>query len=372
MERTTVCQVVHSLSVGGTELLACNLGRRLSNEFRIVYACLDEAGALAADLQREGFAVRVIGRSPGIDFGCARRLARFLRAEHVDLVHAHQYTPFFYALIPGLFRTRSPILFTEHGRFFPDVPRPKRIVFNRVCLRRRDRVVAVGNSVRQALITNEGIPAERIAVIHNGVDLRHACLDRPIRCQVRQQLGIEESAVVIIQVARLDPLKDYGTAIRTMARLKELCPQARLLLVGEGPEREKIEQEIARHQVAASIKLLGYRSDVAQLLRAADVMLLTSISEGIPVTLIEGMGAALPIVATDVGGVSEVIHHGDCGYLTPAGDDRALADALFRLASDPAMRERMGRQGAVRARDLFSEERMIQAYRNLYREMLDE
>jgi glycosyltransferase involved in cell wall biosynthesis len=332
---------------------------------------LDEAGALAGDLQREGFAVRVIGRSPGIDFGCARRLARFLRAEQVDLVHAHQYTPFFYAVMPGLYRPRSPVLFTEHGRHVPDCPRPKRIVFNRVCLRRRDRVVAVGHSVRQALITNEGIPAERIAVIHNGVALRNFCLDQQIRCQVRRQLGIEESAVVIIQVARLDALKDHGTAIRTLARLQGLCPQANLLVVGDGPEREKIQQQIARHQVAASVKLLGYRSDVAQLLQAADIMLLTSISEGIPVTLIEGMGAGLPIVATDVGGVSEVVQHGDCGYLTPAGDDRALADALHRLASDPAIRERMGRQGAVRARDLFSAEQMLEGYRRLYREMLD-
>ncbi|MEN6497967.1 MAG: glycosyltransferase [Thermoguttaceae bacterium] len=365
-----ICQLLHSLTVGGAEVLAARLVRRLRGRYRFVFACLDQLGSLGEELRREGFVVEVLERHPGIDFGCMQRLRRFWQREQVALVHAHQYTPFFYALAARGLRRRPPVLFTEHGRSFPDYPRRKRILFNRLMLRRGDRVVAVGEAVRRALVENEGIAENRIERIYNGVDFSAFDRGSEDRATLRKRLGFDADQWLIVQVARLDPLKDHATAIRTIQRVASQRANARLLLVGEGAERSRIEAEIAARGVGPHVSLLGLRSDVADLLQASDLFLLTSVSEGIPVTLIEAMAAGLPVVATDVGGVGEVVEHGVTGWLAPSGDDAALAEVVLRVMSDSRLRESMGRQAQKRARGEFSQREMHAAYERTFEEML--
>ncbi len=268
-------------------------------------------------------------RKPGLDLGCARRLARFVREEKVDLIHAHQYTPFFYALTSRLFRSRVPVVFTEHGRWHPDYPRRKRMIFNSLMTSRRDRFLGVGAKVREALIKNEGLPSERVEVVYNGIHL--APFENPPTdaASVRSELGLSPEDFVAMQVARLDGLKDHPTAIRMMAHLVQTVPHAKLILVGEGPERAKIEALIEELGLGRHVKLLGARRDVPRLLFAADAFLLTSISEGIPLTIIEGMAAGLPVVSTDVGGVREILGDPPVGLLAPSGEDQILAEALI-------------------------------------------
>lgn len=366
----TVCQVLHSLDVGGAEMLAARLAQSLSDRFRFVFACLDELGTLGEELRAKGFTVEVLHRRSGIDLKCVRKLAAFARAENADLIHAHQYTPFFYARAPGWIGRRLPVLFTEHGRFHPDQPNPKRMVFNRLFLRRRDRVAAVGESVRQALVANEWIPHERIDVIHNGARLDDYVSPPGARLRLREELGLGVTDRVAIQVARLDYLKDHDTALRTAERVRQEFSDFRLLLVGEGPERAKIEQDIARRKLERHVFMLGLRTDVHRLLAAADVFLLTSISEGIPVTLIEAMGASLAIVSTAVGGVEEVVINGKTGLVAPAGNDEALAAALVRLFNRPDENQEMGAAGRCRAELEFSEHQMHARYAEHYWAML--
>jgi len=368
--KPTICQLLHSLTVGGAEVLAFRIARELSDRYRFVFACLDDLGPLGEQLRREGFTVEVLDRQPGVNLGCMRRMMRFWRREGVALVHAHQYTPFFYAAAARGLRRWPPVLFTEHGRWFPDYPRRKRILFNRLMLGRPDRVVAVGNSVREALIRNEGIAARRIEVIYNGVD-GAAFNGQPIdRDAVRREIGVAADDFVVIQVARLDQLKDHLTAIRTIQRASRQVPNVRLALVGEGPELELIRDEIRVRGVDDHVRLLGLRHDIARLLRAADLFLLTSISEGIPVTIIEAMASGLPVVSTAVGGVPEVVVPEETGLLAPAGDDAALAEAVVRLTGDLDLCRAMGERGRVRAKDVFSQQGMQAAYQAMYEEML--
>jgi glycosyltransferase involved in cell wall biosynthesis len=366
----TVCQILHGLNVGGAEVLAARLARQLREVYRFVFVCLDELGTLGEALRDEGFPVEVIGRRPGLDFRCARRLADIMRRERVDLVHAHQYTPFFYGAVARVFYRRLPMLMTEHGRAFPDYPRRKRMLANRVLLARRDRVVGVGQSVRRALIANEGFPAARVGVIFNGIDMYQFTVRRD-REAVRRELGLGPENLVILQVARLDPLKDHATAIRVINHLAHRNPDSRLILVGQGPEETAIREKVEAWGLTDRVRFLGLRTDVARLLSAADLFLLTSVSEGIPLVLIEAMAAGLPVVSTDVGGVGEVVEDGRTGLLAPSGDDGALAEKVLLLARDPAECERMGRAGRVRAETMFSERQMHAAYLRLYGEMLE-
>lgn len=368
--RPTVMQLLHTLEVGGAEVLAARLARRLQDQFHFVLACLDGLGTLGEELRSEGFTVKVLGRQPGIDLRCVRRLAQFAAEQGVQVIHAHQYTPFFYARAPGWAGRRVPVLFTEHGRVHPDLPNRKRILFNRLFLRGADRVVAVGESVKRALIANEGIPGGRIQVIYNGVRLGDFSEDPQERVLVRRELGLSSETPVAIQVARLDSLKDHFTALRTAERVRQAIPEFQLLLVGEGPERAKIEAEIQSRSLTNTVRLLGLRTDVQRLLAAADLFLLTSISEGIPVTLIEAMSAKLPIVSTNVGGVPEVVIAGETGWTAPAGDDQQLAQLILRLLADPDESRAMAVAGFRRAEEMFSEQQMHDAYAALYEEML--
>ena len=194
-----------------------------------------------------------------------RELAGLLRRERVDLLHAHQYTPFFYASAGRLLMSRRPpVLFTEHGRHHPDYPRRNRMIANRFLLRPGDRVVGVGEAVREALIRNEGLPADRVGVIYNGIPLDRFAATAGERAAVRGELGLDPEAPVLVQVARLDYLKDHATAVRTMEHLVRERPDARLLLVGEGPERPAIADMVRRLDLGAHVRLLGRRDDVVQ------------------------------------------------------------------------------------------------------------
>lgn len=366
----TVCQLLHSLTVGGAEVLAERLARKLRGEFRFVFACLDDLGELGTALRSDGVPVHVLHRRPGLDLGCVRRLSRLLRKERVDLIHAHQYTPFFYATAARALRVRLPVMFTEHGRHQPDYPRRKRMIYNRLVLRRGDRVIGVGETVRRALIENEGIAPPRVSVIYNGIDLAAFETKNADRAAARREIGVGPDDFVIAQVARLDYLKDHATAVRTIARTAEQNRQARLVVVGDGPLRGEIEEQIARAGAGEFIRMLGLRRDVGRILAVADAFLLTSISEGIPLTVIEAMAAGLPVVSTAVGGVPEVIVEGETGLLSPAGDDQALAQALLALSADGELRARMGEAGRRRAREIFSEEQMHAGYRECYNGML--
>jgi glycosyltransferase involved in cell wall biosynthesis len=363
--RPTVCQLLHTLNVGGAEILAGNLARRLRDRYRFVFFCLDEAGVGAESLFADGFTVEVVGRRSGLDLRCALKLASRLRHHDVQLIQAHQYTPFFYSSISRLRYRKPPIIFTEHGRHHPDHPRWKRKVANRVLIERRDRVVAVGRSVRDALVANEGIPTRRIEVIPNGIDTDRFRPSTEVREVVRRDLRVGDDYLVMM-VARLDPIKDHLTAIRAVQRARSVLPNLKLMIVGDGPQRGAIESFIRQERMLEHVVLLGTRSDVPRLLNGADTLLLTSISEGIPLTVIEAMATGVPIVSTNVGSLSDVVTHGSNGFLSGVGDDEALGTHMVELGRSMELRHTMGESNRTKAVSDFSEITMAERYAELF------
>jgi glycosyltransferase involved in cell wall biosynthesis len=373
-DRPVICLVLHSLDIGGAEVLAAGLARELSERYRFVFACLDdEVGVLGEEFAARGVPMRVFDRQPGIDWKCSFRLAAFFREHRVQIVHAHQYTPFFQSLLARLAYRRPPIVFTEHGRHYPDSRSSKRVAVNRALLRSDDRLIGVGESVRRALVDNEGLPDRRTETIYNGVPLENFLAvkgDDDLRSDVRAELRIAAHEFAIVQVARLNTLKDHATAIRTLKRLRDDDVPAKLILVGDGEERPALEQFVAEQQLTDAVVFLGARSDIPRLLASADAFLLSSISEGIPLTLIEAMGAGIPIVSTDVGGIPEIIEHGVAGLLAPARNDEILAAHLQTLWQNPEQRKQLAENGCRRAVEQFSLEQMHQQYVDVYGQLL--
>ena len=380
----TICQLLHSLNIGGAEVLAAALGERMASaEFRFVYFCLDEEGEMASRLRENGFSVECLHRAPGRDRNCMRRIADLWKKHDVKLVQAHQYTPFFYALSArGFFEKTPPILFTEHGRFFPDLPNWKHKIFNRLRLGRRDRVVAVGESVKEALVRNEGISRGRIQVIYNGISPeRFAKTPERVAAaeSLRKSLGVPAWAKIFVHIARLDTIKDHFTSMRAVQEFHRLASEhpehartteaSRLWIVGGGPEEASLRRFITQNSLENRVQMLGPRRDIPEILAAADAFLLTSLSEGIPVTILEALAAGVPVISTDVGGVREILTDETTGLLAPAGDAAKLGRALFRVAFQPGLSETLSRNATNRLLETFTEEKMHAEYEKLFREM---
>lgn len=368
--RPVVGHVLHSLGLAGAEVLAAAVARRLRGDFEFVFFCLDGEGPLGESLRADGFEVVQLGRRPGVDLALARRLGRAAAERGVALLHAHQFTPWCYsALGRRLGGFKGNILFTEHGRHYPDARRLKRVLFNRAMLRRRDRVTAVGGFVRDALAANEGIAPKRIAVVHNGIAFGPPPTPAQ-RGDARAKLGLPDDAQVVMQIARFHPVKDHATAIRAMPAVVKNSPLARLVLIGDGDMLAAAKQQAQALRLEQHVHFLGLRQDARELLPAADAFMLSSLSEGISVTFLEAMAASLPIVATDVGGNAEVVVHEQTGLLSPRGDAEKLANNIVMLLCNAEMRKRHGAAGRLRLEQRFTQQQMCDRYAAIYREML--
>ncbi|MDO4568880.1 MAG: glycosyltransferase [Planctomycetia bacterium] len=371
-----VCQLVHSLHVGGAEILASAIARKLrSSEWDFIFVCLDELGVRSESLRNERFHVETLDRRPGLDRACLQRLREILREYRVDLVHAHQYTPFFYALASRGLRRTPPLLFTEHGRFYPDIPNWKHKIFNRLLIGSQDRATAVSDSVRLAVERCEGISASRIDLIYNGIDGERFLPNRLTpeeKGDLRRSLGVAEKEKVILLTARLDPIKDHRTALLAFQKLLQtpLETPVVLLMAGDGPERRALEEYILELGLKDRARLLGERNDAADLLQIADIFLLTSVSEGTPLTLLEAMASRVPIVATHTGGIPEIISSPTTGLLAPPQNPDEIAGHLRTLLVHEDVSHEIAQNARAVYSERFTEIQMLAAYEKIYKEML--
>lgn len=381
-QRPVIAHVLHRLYLAGAEVLAAALSRQLKDQFEFIFLCLDETGPLGEELAAEGFDVIDLKRKPGIDLAVAKRIKQINREKNVQLLHAHQYTPFFYASFSrGLVRRRPRLMFTEHGRHYPDIRKTKRVLANKLLLRSSDQVTAVGKFVKQALVNNEGIAGKRIEVIYNGIDTDKFKLDSDgsMRAAARASLRIDPKRLVVLQVARFHSVKDHETAVRAFHVAVQAMKQSDateqpplLLLAGDGDHKEKMESLVQTLGIADCVQFLGVRSDIPSLMAAADMFILSSLSEGVSVTLLEAMGAGIPIAATDVGGNSEVVAEGESGLLSPRQDYESLGRNIATILQDAEMRKRMGTAGRERLLATFTEQAMHKRYAELYRVITSE
>jgi glycosyltransferase involved in cell wall biosynthesis len=359
--------VLHSMHVAGAEVLVAETIRRLAERIEAVVFCLDTVGPLGGRLVREGVPVLAFGRRPGFDFSVSKRMAREIRDRRVEVVHAHQYSPFFYGAIAArISGTRPQVIFTEHGRHFPDVVSTRRRIINRMVLDRlADHVNAVSTFSAKSLSRVDGFSKARIEVIPNGVDLpRYGRVGDIV--SLRRHLFLDPSRRYITMVARLHPVKDHSTLFHAFAEIAPVRKDVDLLIVGDGTLREKLESLAEELGIDGRVQFLGVRNDVASLLAASDVFTLTSVSEAASITLLEAMASGLPVVVTNVGGNPEIVRDGVDGLLAPRGDSHAIAAALLRVLDDGRLAFSMGQSGAERVRTEFRLETTVERYYALY------
>jgi sugar transferase (PEP-CTERM/EpsH1 system associated) len=364
--RSSVLYVNHSMAMGGIEKLILDLvGGLPPDEFEPQVAVFEGGGSLEPALLRSGVSVHDLRKREGVDPGLAIRLRRLLRRERICIVHSHNYSAWLYSAIAARSLGRITHVHTEHSGV---AAARRRYAAERWLSRVTTHVVAVSRHVEDILVQDVGIPRKRVRMIYNGVDTLRFAPDAVARDRVRAAFRLRPEDVLIGIVARLEKVKNHALLLRAFAPLRqEFDSAARLAIVGDGTERSTLERFAQEHGVSGGVDFLGERHDVPDLLRAFDIFVLTSVSEGMSVTLLEAMSCGLPVVATAVGGNLEIVADTVTGFLVGDGDVEALSRRLRLLVREPEVRARLGTAGRSRVLELFDQRGMLSDYMRLYR-----
>jgi glycosyltransferase involved in cell wall biosynthesis len=358
--RLRILFVVDSLDVGGAERHVVDLAIALATRGHAVTIACSRTGPLEHGARAAGVEVReLVGElvKRRVSARYISRLARLLRDGRFDIVHAHIYASAVAAAAANLGRA-TPLIVTEHSDATWRSPLARFV--HRRALLRSSRVVAVSESIRDRLV-DEGVPARRIVVIPNAVTDHGA---------PRADPWLRDGVPLIGTVARLNPEKGIHYFIEAAARVSARHPEARFIVIGDGPERERLSALAAR--LGVPVWFLGTRGDVPQFVGILDVLVLPSLSEGTPLVTLEAMSAGVPVVATAVGGVPAQITHGREGFLVPAANAPAIADAVLRLVEDRDLRQAMGERARARIETGSRHAELVRAVLDVYRAALSE
>ena len=362
-----IVQCVNNLDLGGLERMVLSLAHQLKTRgYDSAICCIENRGKLADEAEQLGIPVHALNMSENGKLATLRSLCALGRQHQPVVIHSHNFKPFYYAALARLLNDAGAHVQTRHGAFTRRLRAPWRY---RVLRLGTDALVAVSTQGRQELARLIGWPIQRIGIIANGVDVARfqPATDKGA---LRRKLGLPEACRAVVVVARLAPEKNLETLLQAFGRIPGAGPDTELWIVGDGPQREHLETLCQSLGLQHCVRFLGARGDVPEIMAAADVGALSSISEGLSLSLIEAAACGLPIVATDVGDNAKVVNPPAGGRVVPPRDPAALAAALAEVLNDAALRVALGQQARAHVLQHFALDRMVDGYIQLYEQAL--
>jgi glycosyltransferase involved in cell wall biosynthesis len=360
-----VAHLIESDGPGGAESIVVQLAATLQAEgaWNVVFLPANGEGWLADQLNGSGVVIDHFHLSRPLSPACARSLAAAFARHRVDIAHSHEFSMAVYGAWAAK-QAGIPHVITMHGgRYYAQ--RLRRRLALRAAIAVSRRTVAVSDSLARDLSRDLRFRRSRILTIPNGVRFVP-----PERTTVRDELQLGPDDRLLVSVGNLYPVKGHQHLIDALARLVGRYPSLHLAICGRGKLADVLAARAHALLVAEHVHLLGLRADIREILAAADVFVLPSLSEGLPLALLEAMFAGCPIVASDVGEVATALAGGDAGVLVPPGDPQALAAALDRLLSDPHRARALGASAVRRAAAEYDLSRMIRRYTSVYQELV--
>ena len=346
---------------GGAELMMLELAKELRARGHVVLPVGLSAGTgwLGARFVAAGFEPASFELRSPLDLQAVRALTTILHDFRADVVHSHEFTMAIYGAAAAK-RAGARHVITMHGGLYYAAVWRRRAAL-RWATRRSAALVGVSVATAQALKDILGINGSKLHVVPNGIPMRTGA-----RGKLRSELGLAPGELLIVSVGNLYPVKGHAVLIDALAKLRDRRGW-RLAIAGRGEEESRLRAQAATAGVGDRVHLLGFRDDIADILAAGDLFTMPSLSEGLPLALVEAMSFGLPVVVTRVGGVPEVVTDGVEGFLVPPSDPGALASALGALLDDAPRRQQMGDAARTRALRDYALSTMADRYERLYR-----
>lgn len=367
-----ILQVIGGGEIAGSKhqfLELCQEQIRRGHEVKIV--CFIE-GELSTDARIMGIPILVMPMANILDWRVIPPLRRLIQQEGYQIVHTHGVRANFIGRIAAR-RTQAHIITTIYSFPKEDYKNILKRTFyppiDRLTVKYADRLIVVSHGLKERLLSVNYAPEEKLRVVHCSIDLGTAKPSKT-REKMRKELGIPESAPACGMLARLVHVKNPFLLLEVAEIVYREMPDALFFFVGDGPYLEDLRKDALKRGLQDVIRFTGYRKDPLDIVEALDVIVLTSLSEGLPVTLLEAMALRKPVVATRVGGVPEVVQDGVTGYLVPPGDALQFANALISLFQNPKLMREMGERGRKWVEENFSLSTMAEKTDNVYFEVL--
>ena len=363
---TRVLYLSHAFAVGGAEEMVLNLVRHLPPSYVPAVACIHEAGPIGLEIERTGVPFKVLGLTPGLRHPFdLLRLRDFLHECQPDIVHTFLLTGSLYGRFAALMARVPVVIGTEVNVYERKHALHARA--ERWLMRDTDAVVASAESVRDFYIRQVKADPAKVEVIYNAVDW--AQLQATVsRDEMRASVEVPAGAPLLTIIARLTEQKGHRILLDALARTD--LAHAYLLVVGDGPLRDVLERQAANLGLSARVRFLGARRDLGNILAATDVFVMPSFWEGLPLAMVLAMGAGLPVVATRVAGIPEVVQDGVTGLLVPPGDSGELGAALSRVVNGDTTRVLLGQAARAFVRPRFGVDGYVNAITALYDRLL--
>jgi glycosyltransferase involved in cell wall biosynthesis len=326
--------LTYDMRIGGTEMVIKSLIEGSDpQQFEMSIFCIEAPiGPWGIELQNSGIKISTVERKPSFDMSLLFALRNHIKENKIDVIHCHQYTPWVYGVLAA-FGTKTRVVFTEHGRFYPDSSSWKRKLINPWLCKITDHIISISKATKQALVEFENIPEGRIEVVYNGISAPIVCPNKVI--SLKHKLGIANNTTVLGTISRLDPIKNHLMMLDAFALVLKERSNMVLIIVGDGEESENIKRRISELGIIDKVIMPGYDPQPQHYLALMDIFLLSSLSEGTSMTLLEAMALSKPCVVTDAGGNREVVINNVTGKVTKNNDPIDFANnILLTLSSD--------------------------------------
>lgn len=328
---------------------------------------------LAQTMAAEGIEVVSLGARARAAYPLvAARLAFELRKRKIDVFHAHLFDPSVVGL-PAALVSRTPVrLLTRHySDYHTRINRTWHTRLDKLCTRLAHTVIAVSDQTRRVMVEEEGATPAKIEVVHNGIDMARVRGVTEVQvAKLRHELGVQNCQIVLVP-GRLHPEKGQEYLLRALPELlQNRGSNIRVLVAGAGSYLSAYQALARDLGVADAVQFLGFRNDIAELMSLSDVVVLPSTAEAFGLVLLEAMALRKAVVATNVGGIPEIVEDGKTGVLVPPASPHALAQAIGELLANEALRAHLGRAGEARVQEKFLFETMIRRYEDIYRRLV--
>lgn len=362
-----ILHLMQTSGPGGAENVLLTLVRNLSRPFLSIAVGLLREGWLSRRLRALGFPVVVFPASDGpLDFSLIRHIVNFVRANRIDLIHSHLLDLNFYSCI-GARLARVRHVATEHGdvHHFSKKMDAKAIFKARVISKFSNRLVFVSKFTKRQFLKFAFIPESKSCVVYNGIDLDTFKVRQNINDK-KEELRIDPRHYVIGNVANLYPVKGQTYLLRALHKVREYDSNFIAVFAGRGPLQSQLQREANMLGLRDHVRFLGFREDTVQLLTALDLFVLPSLSEGMPVALVEAMASGIPTVASDVGGIPEIIEDGKTGFLVPTANADLLAEKILDLMHDKTLSRQFALNAYEKVKACFTVQSMVNRYQEIY------